>query len=98
MIRNVPLLFAVALLVPLLVATPGLTAGTPVQVYILLGQSNMVGMGDVVNTTTPDGSLDYAVHTKGLYSYLDNGAGGWSERTDVRHVYVQSSGTARCRC
>jgi len=72
------------------VASPGLMADTPVQVYILMGQSNMVGMGTVAGDV--DGTLQYAVDTKGLYPYLGSSS-NWNTRTDVRHVYVQSSGT-----
>ncbi|MEE2713250.1 MAG: hypothetical protein VX913_10795, partial [Planctomycetota bacterium] len=39
----------------------------PVQVYILLGQSNMLGFGKVKGA---EGSLEHAVKEKGLYPYL----------------------------
>ena len=39
----------------------------PVQVYILLGQSNMLGFGKIKGG---DGSLEYAVKEKKLYPYL----------------------------
>lgn len=57
----------------------------PVQVYILLGQSNMLGMGKV---SGGDGSLEYAVKEKKLYPYLVTDAGTWTERKDVRNVRV----------
>lgn len=57
----------------------------PVQVFILLGQSNMVGAGKI---TGADGSLENAVKSKGLYPYLVDEAGAWSERKDVRNVRV----------
>ena len=61
----------------------------PVQVYILLGQSNMLGSGRV--SGDKDGSLEYAVKSKQLYSYLiDND--NWAERKDVRNVQVMGSG------
>ena len=61
----------------------------PVQVYILLGQSNMLGFGKP--TGGKDGCLDYAVKNKKLYPYLmDNGA--WTVRKDVRNVRVMGSG------
>ncbi len=62
----------------------------PVKVYIMMGQSNMLGLGNVTGNT--DGALDYAVNTKGLYSYLSNGSGGWAERTDVRQAHVEGIG------
>jgi len=55
----------------------------PVQVFILLGQSNMVGLGKIAGG---DGSLDYAVKNKQKYPYLVDDAGGWLERKDVRFV------------
>jgi len=79
-----------SLLAMAFVATPRLAADTPVQVYILMGQSNMLGMGTVAGTT--DGTLQYAVQNKGEYQYLVDGAGNWSVRGDVRNVRVMSSG------
>lgn len=94
------------LLAALLVATPALCAfgedplpdpdgepadmRKPVQVYILLGQSNMLGFGKVQGG---DGSLEHAVKEKGLYPYLVDDEGDWTVRQDVRNVRVQGSGT-----
>jgi hypothetical protein len=55
----------------------------PVQVFILMGQSNMVGMGKI---TGGNASLENAVKTKQKYSYLIDEAGAWLERKDVRFV------------
>ena len=51
----------------------------PVQVFILLGQSNMVGMGriDAGDKGKPEGSLEHAVKTKMQYPYLVDDAGNW---------------------
>jgi hypothetical protein len=57
----------------------------PVQVFILLGQSNMVGLGKIAGT---EGSLENAVKEKKKYSYLVDEAGNWTERKDVRYVRV----------
>ena len=66
----------------------------PVQVYILLGQSNMLGFGKVnPNKGDPDGSLTHAVNEKKLYPYLIEEDGNWTERRDVRNVRVMGSGT-----
>ena len=55
------------------------------------GQSNMLGMGRVAGDT--DGTLEYAVNTKGLYRYLVNdGDGSWATSRSVRNVRVMSSG------
>jgi alpha-galactosidase len=58
-----------------------------VQVFIMLGQSNMVGLGKI---TGPEGSLENAVKEKKKYSYLVDDAGNWAERPDVRFVRVMS--------
>ncbi len=59
--------------------------GQPVQVYILLGQSNMLGFGK------PD-ALQAATR-EGKYPYLVDEAGAWTVRKDVRNVRVMCSGT-----
>ena len=59
----------------------------PVQVFILLGQSNMVGMGRIAGG---EGSLENAVKNKNKYSYLVDDAGAWIERKDVRFVRYMS--------
>ena len=46
----------------------------PVQVYLLLGQSNMVGLGKV---SGPAVSLESAVKERGKYKYLVDAAGQW---------------------
>jgi len=60
-------------------------AAQPVQVFILLGQSNMVGLGKV---TGGEGSLEFAVRQKKLYPHLLDANGGWRARDDVRFVRV----------
>ena len=67
----------------------------PVQVYILLGQSNMLGAGKVAGDK--DGTLENAVKVKKLYPYLIDEAGNWTERKDVRNVRVMGSGTGGMR-
>jgi len=59
----------------------------PVKVFILLGQSNMVGMGKIAGG---EGSLENAVKNKQKYTYLVDGAGNWAERNDVRFVRFMS--------
>ena len=66
----------------------------PVQVYILLGQSNMLGFGKIdPKKGKAEGSLVHAVKEKKLYPYLVDDAGNWTERKDVRNVRVMGSGT-----
>lgn len=62
----------------------------PVQVYILLGQSNMLGAGKV-GPEEADGSLEHAAKKKGLYPYLIDEAGNWTVRNDVRNVRVMQA-------
>lgn len=59
----------------------------PIQVFILLGQSNMVGLGNV-------GTLEEAVKAKSKYTYLVDEGGAWTQRKDVRNVFVMCSGNA----
>ncbi len=66
----------------------------PVQVFILLGQSNMLGFGKV---SGGEGSLEHAVREKDRYPYLVDDAGNWTERQDVRNVRVMGSGTGPMR-
>ncbi len=58
----------------------------PVKVFILLGQSNMLGAGKVAGDK--DGTLEHAVKTEKLYPFLVDDAGNWTERKDVRNVRV----------
>jgi hypothetical protein len=65
----------------------------PVKIYILMGQSNMVGLGKISSESKgkhggPEGSLDAAVKEKKKYPYLVDQAGNWVERQDVRYVRV----------
>ena len=68
----------------------------PVQVYILLGQSNMLGFGKI-GDVGQDGSLTHAVKEKSLYPYLIDDEGNWTERKDVRNVRVMGSGLGGSR-
>ena len=58
----------------------------PVQVYVLLGQSNMLGFGKV-------SGLEAACRDKRLYPYLVEEDGSWTVRRDVRYVRVMCSGS-----
>ena len=62
----------------------------PVQVYILMGQSNMLGEG---KKTGAGNSLETAVKTDHKYPYLwDAAKGDWSVSDTVRNVFVMGSG------
>lgn len=58
-----------------------------VKVFVLLGQSNMLGFGRVGPKETK-GSLEYMIHEKGKYGFLKDDAGAWTTRKDVRYVHV----------
>lgn len=59
----------------------------PIQVYILLGQSNMLGFGKVSGAETR-GTLEHLVTKHDKYPYLLNESGDWTVRDDVRYVHV----------
>jgi hypothetical protein len=60
----------------------------PVRVFILLGQSNMIGMGKI---TGGEGSLENAVKNKDKYPYLVDESGEWLERKDMRFVRMMQN-------
>ena len=53
-----------------------------VKVFILMGQSNMVGMGDIDPAGTP-GTLTTLTKTEKKYPFLVDDAGQWTARKDV---------------
>lgn len=54
----------------------------PVKVFILLGQSNMVGMGDIEPDSKP-GTLAQLTRAAKKYPFLADETGNWAERKDV---------------
>ncbi len=58
----------------------------PVQVFIVMGQSNTLEMGNV--SGDKDGALEKAVKDEGLYPFLVDDSGNWTTRKDVRNVSV----------
>ncbi|MEY3895009.1 MAG: hypothetical protein RLZZ214_528 [Verrucomicrobiota bacterium] len=58
----------------------------PVKVFLILGQSNAVGLGSVAGDKP--GTLENAVKTEKLYPFLVDDGGNWVERMDVRNVQV----------
>lgn len=59
----------------------------PVQVFILLGQSNMLGFGRI-DPEDQAGTLSHLVKKEGKYPYLIDDQGAWTVRQDVRNVHV----------
>jgi alpha-galactosidase len=59
----------------------------PVKVFIMMGQSNMVGFGAVGPEGTP-GTLTTLVKKESKYPFLVDDAGKWLPRSDVRCVFM----------
>ena len=59
----------------------------PVQVFIMMGQSNMVGLGKT-GPESANGSLEFYCKTEKKYPYLIDDAGKWTVRKDVRCAMV----------
>jgi hypothetical protein len=85
------LLHFTLLALPLLAcaSSPEITRPRPLQVFILAGQSNMVGAGEVAARLERNGgrgSLEHLVTadaTRDLYAHLVDANGAWVEREDV---------------
>ena len=65
-------------------------AAAPVKVFIMMGQSNMLGEGNV-SPVTKNGTLEFAVE-QGKYPYLGKGEGAWTYSKNVRNVFTMGSG------
>lgn len=61
----------------------------PVKVFVLMGQSNMLGFGKVAG---PDkaGTLEHLTQKEGKYPFLVDDSGAWTTRKDVRNVRVMN--------
>jgi len=59
----------------------------PVKVFILMGQSNMVGFG-MIGPETKNGTLEYLTKKESKYPHLLDDAGKWTVRNDVWCVQV----------
>ncbi len=69
----------------------------PVKVFIIMGQSNTLEMGNVsaidkATNLEKDGSLQRAVKEENLYPFLVDAEGKWTIRQDVRNVSVMQKG------
>lgn len=62
-------------------------AAEPVKVFVLLGQSNMLGEGHVGPASSPK-SLEYAVKKDHLYPWLVDSSGNWVVNKNARFVHV----------
>jgi hypothetical protein len=68
-----------------------LSTATPVKVFIMMGQSNMLGEGKIGPVTT-NGTLEYAVTTEKLYPYMVDATGKFKTSASVRNVFTMGSG------
>ena len=71
--------------------TPTKWDGKPVQVYIMMGQSNMLGEGTILGAQ--NNTLQSAVFNQGKYPWLKNGS-TWSIAPKTRNVFIMGSGNA----
>lgn len=62
-------------------------ADKPVKVFILMGQSNMLGFGRI-DPEDKNGTLSWLVKKEKKYPHLIDDAGNWTIRKDVRNVHV----------
>ena len=62
----------------------------PVQVIIIMGQSNTLEMGAVMGDK--DGTVEKAVKQENLYGFLADAEGKWTVRKDARNVSVMQKG------
>jgi hypothetical protein len=74
-------------------AVPAAAAGK-VKVFIMMGQSNMLGEGRIGSASqNTNGTLYYAVNTEHKYPYLwDTASKNWTTSKYVRNVFVMGSG------
>lgn len=59
----------------------------PIKVFILLGQSNMLGFGRI-DPEDKQGTLSHLVRQEKKYPHLIDDQGNWTVRKDVRNVHV----------
>ena len=68
--------------------------GKPVQVYIMMGQSNMLGEGHKLISSGTN-SLEAAVRNEGKYQYWwDAAAKTWAVKPNMRNVFIMASGNS----
>jgi len=76
---------------PLAPSIPDPPVSGPVQVYVMMGQSNMLGEGHVEGWTQE--TLEHATRIEGKYPYLvDEKENHWTQLDHVRDVAVMGSG------
>jgi hypothetical protein len=76
---------------PLAAETKEADVSKPVQVFIIMGQSNTLEMGKVAGADKDD-TLEGAVKKDKMYPFLVDEAGNWTVRKDVRNVSIMQKG------
>ena len=90
--------FLITLLLVLFVTSTQAFASENVRVFILAGQSNMVGAGEVASNPSRNGgkgSLQWLTEnssTKHKYSHLKTDTGAWVQRDDVLIWFLDKNG------
>lgn len=74
-------------------ATSAAAPSKPVQVFVMLGQSNMLGFGRV-GPAELQGTLENLIAKHGKYASWKREDGSWVVRDDVRYVRVMQKGDA----
>lgn len=94
--RSAPFLFLFVLVIATLTVSEAVLADSgamidqgdqPVQVFIMLGQSNMLGFGKV-GPRDQQGTLEYLIHNEDKYTHLLDAEKNWAKRQDVRYVQL----------
>lgn len=70
--------------------------GKPVKVFILMGQSNMLGEGTIMEQPQKkNGTLEFAVREEGKFQYLlTPDQNNWAVLPNTRNVFIMGSGNA----
>ncbi len=90
--------FSITLLIVLSITSTQALASDIVRVFILAGQSNMVGAGEVESNPSRNdgkGSLQWLTEnssTKDSYSHLRTNTGSWAQRDDVHIWFLDRKG------
>ena len=93
--------FSITLLLVLFLTTTKALASDIVRVFILAGQSNMVGAGEVESNPSRNdgkGSLQWLTEnssTKDSYSHLRTNTGAWVQRDDVFISFLDRKGALK---
>lgn len=82
--RYLPLILSLFSFAALSGLSAQMAGDSPVKIFIMIGQSNMLGKGEIAGATT-QGTLEYIVANDpgGDYQFLQDGSSNWVVRDDV---------------